>query len=216
MLLSPRQLISNPHLLRRSFCALAATVLLSGPVWAAEPSPVGEWLVKDGVARIRIENCDNHMWGVVSWEMESGGNDQYNPDPAKRSRPTLGMPIILGMAQTGPNKWEGEIYNSTNGKTYSANISLADQNPDVLQVQGCILGFLCGGQNWTRMPPEPAPKANGARAQATPARNAAAPQRNGAPKTTGSTGTGKGAAAIDPTKDVCAAVTADATPSKMR
>ena len=60
------------------------------------------------------------------------------------------MPILLGMApsQYDKNKWEGEIYNSEDGHTYSANISLAD--PNTLKVQGCFLGFLCGGENWSR------------------------------------------------------------------
>jgi hypothetical protein len=58
------------------------------------------------------------------------------------------MPILLDMAPTQPNKWEGKVYNSQNGKTYSANISLSD--PNTLRIQGCVFGFLCGGENWTR------------------------------------------------------------------
>lgn len=122
----------------------------------AAPSPVGEWLVAKKVARIRIASCENRMWGVVSWEAQAGV-DAKNPDPKLRERPTLGMPIILGMkpAASG-NKWEGEIYSAENGKTYSASISLRDAN--TLQVQGCVLSVLCGGENWTRFEdPTPAP-----------------------------------------------------------
>ena len=135
----------------------AFAVLLIAPVGASanptgDPStdPTGEWLVAKRVARIKIVNCDNRLWGVLSWEMEPGV-DSNNPDPAKRTRPTLGMPILLGMAQTKPNEWSGEIYNAEDGRKYSSSISLL--NPDLLKVQGCVLGFLCGGENWTRVSP---------------------------------------------------------------
>ena len=108
----------------------------------------GEWLVAERTARISIADCGGALWGVVSWEADPGGVDEKNPDPAKRSRPTLGMPILLGMKAGGPNQWAGQIYNSENGKTYSGGLTLI--NPDVLRVRGCIFGILCGGENWTR------------------------------------------------------------------
>ena len=37
------------------------------------------------------------MWGVVAWEKQPGGRDSNNPDASKKSRPTLGMPILLDM-----------------------------------------------------------------------------------------------------------------------
>lgn len=115
----------------------------------SSPAPTGEWLVADRVARIKIVDCNGHLWGVVAWEARPGGTDQRNPDPQLRSRPTLGMPILLDMTPTSPNKWEGQVYNSQNGKTYSASISLSD--PNTLRIQGCVFGFLCGGENWTRV-----------------------------------------------------------------
>jgi uncharacterized protein (DUF2147 family) len=125
------------------------------PTTAAPPQgPIGEWLVAKKVARIRIVDCDSRLWGVVSWEAKPG-TDAKNSDETVRGRPTLGMPVLLGMKPNGPNKWEGDIYNSEDGHTYGANISMAD--PNTLKVQGCFLGFLCGGENWTRFqePPKP-------------------------------------------------------------
>jgi uncharacterized protein (DUF2147 family) len=121
------------------------------PAQPAPPGPIGEWTVAQQVARIKIADCDGRLWGVVSWEAKPG-IDRKNPDPNLRSRPTLGMPILLGMAPDRANKWEGQIYNSEDGHTYSANISLVD--PNTLRVQGCFLGFLCGGENWTRFEPQ--------------------------------------------------------------
>jgi uncharacterized protein (DUF2147 family) len=134
----------------------------------ADPSsdPTGEWLVAKRVARIKIVNCDNRFWGVISWEM-TPGVDSNNPDRAKRTRPTLGMPILLGMAPIKPNEWKGEIYNAEDGRNYSSSITLL--NPDLLKVQGCVLGFLCGGENWTRASPPTS-------ASAPPAPKSAAPK----------------------------------------
>jgi uncharacterized protein (DUF2147 family) len=132
---------------------VAALMTASGSASAqptAPSDPTGEWLVAEKVARIQIVSCEGSLWGVVSWEMQPG-TDSKNPDPTLRARPTLGMPVLLGMNQTKANQWDGQIYNSENGKTYSANISLID--PDTLRVRGCVLGFLCGGENWTRVQP---------------------------------------------------------------
>jgi len=37
---------------------------------------------------------------------------QQNPDPANRHRPTLGLPILIGMQSTGPDSGAGRIYNA--------------------------------------------------------------------------------------------------------
>jgi uncharacterized protein (DUF2147 family) len=135
-------------------CLLATSSAFAQPAGSPPFDATGEWLVAKQLARIRIVNCNDRLWGVVSWEARPGIDDK-NPDPRLRNRPTLGMPILLGMTRSKPNQWDGQIYNSEDGRTYSANISLAD--PATLKVQGCVLGFLCGGENWTRVA---APEAN--------------------------------------------------------
>jgi len=111
----------------------------------------GEWLVKEGVATIRIADCNGHLWGVVASEKTPGGVDSKNPDKAKRSRPTLGMPVLLDMQrdEDEKGKWNGHIYNAKDGKTYESSIKLS--SPNELKVEGCVLGFLCGGETWTRV-----------------------------------------------------------------
>lgn len=118
---------------------------------ALPKDPTGDWMVAKGLATIRVVDCGGQYWGVVAWE-KTPGIDIHNPDPKLRGRPTLGMPVLRGMTPSRPNEWSGDIYNSQDGRTYSASISLLQ--PDVLKVQGCVLGFLCGGENWTRVPPE--------------------------------------------------------------
>jgi uncharacterized protein (DUF2147 family) len=116
------------------------------PAYAASPS--GEWLVADKSARVSIRACEGHLRGIIAWEREHGLDDK-NPDPSKRSRPTLGMPILLGMRATGPDSWTGRIYNAENGKTYQAKVNLLSAN--ALRVQGCVMGILCGGEVWTKV-----------------------------------------------------------------
>ena len=124
------------------------SVFIAAPALAGDPT--GDWLVEGGDAKIRIAICGNALWGVIGWE-KSPGQDTENPDPAKRTRPTLGIPILINMKPAGADKWAGEIYNAQNGKTYKASVSL--ESDTSLKVRGCVLGGLfCGGENWSRAP----------------------------------------------------------------
>src|SRR4030088_376993 len=165
------------------------------PALAADPT--GDWRVADGVANIRVAECNGNMWGAVSWEKTPGGRDANNPDAAKQSRPTLGMAILIDMKKkAGVDQWEGQVYNAKDGQLYSSTIKPV--GTDQLEIQGCVLGFLCGGETWTRVgPPIPSsptnsmakgpPKAgSGIKTTGLPGQpKTAAPP---APTTTGSTG----------------------------
>jgi len=121
------------------------------PQMATAAAPVGEWLVASKAAQIRIVDCAGLLWGIVSWEARPGGIDDKNPDPLKRGRLILGMTVLQALKASGPNRWDGSLYNSKNGKTYTGGIMLL--GADEMRVRGCVLGFLCGGENWTRVDP---------------------------------------------------------------
>ena len=155
-------------------CGVFATIG-AAPALAADPT--GDWLVADGVAHIRVAECSGNMWGVVAWEQDPGGFDEHNPDVSKRSRPTLGMPILINMKKkASADQWSGEVYNAKDGKTYSSTIKPIGS--DKLEIQGCVLGFLCGGETWTRVagPISPSPAASVAKG----AKTAVAPKTTGA------------------------------------
>jgi uncharacterized protein (DUF2147 family) len=170
--------------------------LTTGLSSALAADPTGDWKVADGVANIRVAQCSGNMWGVVSWEKTPGGKDKNNPDASKQSRPTLGMPILIDMKKKpGVDAWEGQVYNAKDGQLYSSTIKPV--GTDQLEIQGCVLGFLCGGETWTRVgPPIPSSPANSmakgapkgpvgaAPKTATPTTAAPAPAP-AAPKTTG-------------------------------
>ena len=171
---------SNPGNVRSLYTAfavwlIATSAALAQPTNIPAPGATGEWLVAKQYARIKIADCDGKLWGVVAWEAQPG-IDSKNPDPNLRTRPTLGMPILLGMTPSQTNRWDGQIYNSQDGHTYSASISLLD--PNTLRVQGCFLGFLCGGENWTRVKPQDVP--------ATPSIQRTPAKQSNSRKTTGS------------------------------
>src|SRR5215207_168954 len=193
-------------------------VLLATGVGAAlAADPTGDWKVADGVANIRVAQCNGNMWGVVSWEKTPGGKDKNNPDTVKQSRPTLGMPILIDMKKKpGVDAWEGEVYNAKDGQLYSSTIKPV--GADQLEIQGCVLGFLCGGENWTRVgPPIPSSPANSMAkgapkgpAGAAPAPKTAAPAAPPpAPKTTGAVNPAPAPKAAPGQKQAAAAQPAD-------
>ena len=109
---------------------LASALLTSSLTPALAADPTGDWQVADGVANIRVAQCNGSMWGVVAWEKVPGGKDSNNPDPAKQSRPTLGMPILIDMKKKpGVDAWEGQVYNAKDGQTYSSTIKPVRQRP---------------------------------------------------------------------------------------
>jgi len=197
--------------------AIYTGIILAGgytcltPALAADPT--GDWRVADGVANIRVAQCNGSMWGAVAWEKTPGGRDEYNPDVSKKNRPTLGMAILIDMKKTaGADQWEGQVYNAKDGQLYSSTITPV--GTDQLEIKGCVLGFLCGGETWTRVgPPIPlspanamakgAPKTTGAapKTAATPAAAAPAPT-TGAPKSAVAAKPGQKSAA-DPVGDIC-------------
>jgi uncharacterized protein (DUF2147 family) len=159
------------------------------PALAADPT--GDWKVADGVATIRVAECNGDMWGVVAWEKVPGGHDGNNPDVSKQSRPTLGMPILIDMKKKpDADQWEGQVYNAKDGQSYSSTIRPVGS--DQLEIRGCVLGFLCGGETWTRVAgPIPSSPVN-SMAKGLPKTAGALPKTAAsvttapAPKTTGS------------------------------
>ena len=140
--------------MNRIFAPAAILALISTSALAAEPSVIGDWRVKEGYGIVRIDNCNGKMWGILSWE-KAPGFDNENPDPAKKGRPLLGTPVLMGLppVKDEPGKWRGEVYNSQNGKLYGATISLADEN--TLDMQGCLFWPACRTEQWTRVTTPP-------------------------------------------------------------
>jgi uncharacterized protein (DUF2147 family) len=135
--------------------ALAAGLALTAaaPAFAADPVE-GEWLTQAATGKVRIAPCPgkpNLMCGVISWlkdPADAVAKDAHNPDPALKSRPIMGLPMIWNFKQAAPGRWTGgKIYDPNTGKTYDSKISVNANG--TLKVEGCIL-MVCQAQTWKR------------------------------------------------------------------
>jgi uncharacterized protein (DUF2147 family) len=137
--------------------ATAFLLALVPPAAAQVPSPLGEWTTEGGKARVRLAPCSGdaqRLCGLITWSYRPPGarpgplRDIHNQDPALRSRPIVGLPLLQDFAPTGPDSWGGgTIYDPESGKTYKSKMRLRDA--DRLEVSGCFL-FFCRSQTWTR------------------------------------------------------------------
>ncbi len=143
--------------IRRYVATTAALLCLAVAQPAFAGDPTGTWLTEGGKARVRIASCGGGLCGTIAWLKEPNDEhgkpktDQRNIDTSKRSRPIIGVPIVLGMKPSGtPDKWSGQVYNAEDGKTYSGNLMLT--GAATLTLEGCVMGGLaCKGQTWTRV-----------------------------------------------------------------
>ena len=137
---------------------LAFALLCTGlaPAVAGEAEDLtGIWLTADGDAKVRINPCGDGLCGVIVWlkspiDPATGKPqiDDKNANQALAKRPIIGLNIFSAMRPAG-KKWSGKIYNADNGKTYSSELHLA--NVKKLEVRGCVMSFLCGGETWTKV-----------------------------------------------------------------
>jgi len=138
----------------KSVCAAVfGLAILSSPALAGAPE--GVWLSEDGGTKVHLANCGGKLCGTVVWlekpiDARTGKpkTDSHNPDPAKRTRPLLGLQVVHGLAPSGPDRWSGLIYNADDGRTYQANMKV--QGANAAHVEGCVLTVLCKGQTWKR------------------------------------------------------------------
>ena len=136
-----------------SAVAFVTGINLAAPAFAADA--FGTWYTADRESQVKIVNCGGALCGALVWLKEPNDpatgrpkTDKNNADASKQGRPLLGVPIVLGMKPSGvPNQWSGEVYNATDGKTYSGTFTLTGQN--TADLKGCVL-FLCKSQTWTR------------------------------------------------------------------
>ncbi len=116
----------------------------------------GVWLTEDKDAALTITNCGGQLCGRIIW-LESATDrsgslrlDQNNPDPAKQTQRVCGLVVISGLKPSGPDTWDGSVYNPQDGQTYSGNITVLSDK--ALKVRAYIgLPIFGRSQTWTRV-----------------------------------------------------------------
>jgi len=133
---------------------LLVLAVRSSPALAADPE--GVWLTADKDAALTITTCGGQLCGRIIW-LESATDrsgslrrDQHNPDPAKRAQRICGLLVINDLKPSGPDTWDGKVYDPENGKTYNGTIVvLSDQ---ALKLRAYIgLPIFGRSQTWTRV-----------------------------------------------------------------
>ena len=149
-----------------SLALLVGALCLGGPARALEASdPHGLWLRPEGGVRFSFYDCGEaqlcaKVVGVQKAEDQAG----------------VGTVILRDAKKTTANEWRGKLYNVKDGKVYDGYITVKADGD--LSVKGCILGVLCGGETWKRIPPASAaavsskPRSQDANAQARAGRPA--------------------------------------------
>jgi uncharacterized protein (DUF2147 family) len=134
----------------------AVLVSVSFSKMAAAADAIGTWSTGDKEGQVRIVNCGGALCGTLIWLKEPNDpatgrpkTDKNNADASKQSRPLLGVPIVLGMKPSGPGQWTGDVYNASDGKTYSGSFTLT--GPNSADLKGCVLSVFCKSQTWTRV-----------------------------------------------------------------
>ena len=134
---------ATPRRRPQLICAALLVALLAAlapPRVRAEPAiPPGVWLM-DGEVAVEIFDCGILLCGRVLWllvprDPQGALNlDKHNPDPTLRWRGVCGMTILLGLRQTGPDRWGGgRFYNPDDGKTY--NVTMQLKSDDVIEAR---------------------------------------------------------------------------------
>jgi uncharacterized protein (DUF2147 family) len=122
-------------------------------------APLGVWMPDDGESKVEFYSCDNSLCGRISWlkdEYDKDGKlltDIYNPNPALRSVPVVGLVIMYDITPTDEEGvWEGRVYNPRDGRTYDFWLTVESESQ--IMIEGCgLYGLICQTHMWDRAEP---------------------------------------------------------------
>jgi uncharacterized protein (DUF2147 family) len=135
----------------RTLATLFAAILISltaglAPLSALEPT--GLWLT-ELQAEILIRPCPEGWCGIVAKPVRPGLFDINNPDPALRSRPIEGLPMIWISESDRADELHAQLYNPIDGKMYEGVVTM---RPDGrLHLRGCVFLIFCKAESWTKL-----------------------------------------------------------------
>ena len=104
---------------------------------SVRPADLSRRYAEGGAAQVEISDCGGKLCAKVA----------AVKDEARKKE--VGTVIIHGMMKSGENKWEGDLLNLDDGKTYSGVVTL--ESASALNLKGCVMGFLCKGETWRKV-----------------------------------------------------------------
>jgi uncharacterized protein (DUF2147 family) len=133
-----------------ALAGMLALVLVSGPASAQSAEDAfGLWLNPENQSNVEFYKCGEGLCAKIVKVADGQTVDDKNPDPAKRSRPIVGLVIMDGAKKSGASKWAGTLYNRENGKSYSGTVAV--KTKDAVELSGCVAAVLCRGVTFTRL-----------------------------------------------------------------
>ena len=130
-----------------------ASITVAAPLAMADVNPDGIWRLTSGRVTVKVVHCGaNICANIVALSSPNYPDgtpllDALNPNKALRKRPVLGLPVISGMVQSGPNTYKGYIYNADDGGSYRATATLTDTT---MKLKGCWIVF-CRDNDFVRL-----------------------------------------------------------------
>jgi uncharacterized protein (DUF2147 family) len=115
-------------------CGLALLVGYADAASAAEP--YGVWLRPSSGSQVRFYDCGGKLCAKVVAVKEDARKGE------------IGKSILHGAVKSGENTWKGDLTDAGTGKVYSGTVTLQG---GALSLQGCIVGFLCQSETWTKV-----------------------------------------------------------------
>jgi len=109
--------------------------LLSASAHAADP--YGTWERPSTGTHVQFYACGSKLCAKVA----------AVKDEARKKE--VGTVIIKGMNKAGEDKWEGDLLNLEDGKTYSGVVTMEGAN--ALNLKGCVMGLICKGETWKKV-----------------------------------------------------------------
>lgn len=117
---------------------LAAACAMIGFAGAADAAePYGVWLRPPTGSQVRFYDCGGKLCAKVVAVKEAARKGE------------VGKSILHGAVKSGENTWKGDLTDAGTGKVYAGTVTL--QGTGALSLQGCIGGFLCQSETWTKV-----------------------------------------------------------------
>jgi uncharacterized protein (DUF2147 family) len=101
---------------------------------------IGVWVNEDQTVKVQIEKIGSRYHGKIIWLERPNWpdgtlkKDKYNPDPALRNVPFIGLRVVKDMEYRGNGVYGGgTIYDCESGKTYGLRLTLQDMDTALLR-----------------------------------------------------------------------------------